>query len=852
MVFFETLLTIATEKVGEALLEGISARLNPRELETFLKQAIEAANQAQPDLFHFHYQEDGLKGYSNFLNQFFKVQALAELQKPLEGSHGKPDVPLLTRALEQAAAEHSTLHTLDASKIEPWIMVFVETYFQSTNRYLQFQILKEDYCDQIRRVFDDVKFAGIAVEGQDIDRSERLAEIFVMPDVREDGDESKTQAISDDIPSEIIDNPQQRLLWEQRQQVLLSKSLTSGRTFSAADLLTEGTTNRAVLLGAPGSGKTTLMNYFAVMSTFHHTEKLRQENVEKDTQQEVLKLSILTELPIIIRIRDLARHPELSILEFIQNFTEKDLVVTRDLTGFFEYYLENGTALILLDGLDEVVDSAQRYRVVEKIEAFLTQFEQCPVIITSRPAGYKRDFFRTDEYLHYELQLFDDEKIDTFIEHWYDSRFELERERERRKNSLRKALKDQNRIKQLARNPLLLTIIALIHRYQAKLPKERYKLYDKAVETLLTTWDSQKELTNHEILEYLELDDLRRVMERLAYWIHCQGGTGDTEGGTLIDRDELINQLTPYIREMKQVERHQAKAEAKRFLEQIVRDRAGLLSLQGQNRYGFVHKTFQEYLTAMEIRDRQEEGFDVVLDHIEAHLHDPHWEEVLLLLIAQQKRNNPTKILNAVLNHNTPYEQWLHRNLLLAGNVLAEDVPVMDNTLVNKILSNLLELEVSQSHLVIQKLRSRILRVFSDLHETAFEKAALKQLDIYRDKLERHRFLKYQIKLAPDEAVSASIGLLRDEAHDIGFDTCMLLEDLGKDSDAFISNLLELLKDESADVRSSATLVLRRTGTGSDAVVSSLLELLKDKNADVRSSAAQALWKVGKGSDAVV
>jgi len=90
------------------------------------------------------------------------------------------------------------------------------------------------------------------------------------------------------------------------------------------------------------------------------------------------------------------------------------------LTGFFEYFLENGNALILLDGLDEVADIAQRYKVVEKIEAFLSQFEQCPTIITSRPAGYRRDFFRTDEYPHYELQPFDDEKIDTFIDHWYD------------------------------------------------------------------------------------------------------------------------------------------------------------------------------------------------------------------------------------------------------------------------------------------------------------------------------------------------------------------------------------------------------------------------------------------------
>jgi HEAT repeat protein/energy-coupling factor transporter ATP-binding protein EcfA2 len=695
-----------------------------------------------------------------------------------------------------------------------------------------------------------VRFAGIAVEGQDIDQPGRLVEIFVMPDVEEE--DSQQQGNSEEMPIEVLKNAQQRLLWEQRQQMLRAKQQGVSRKFSAADLLRKGKSKRVVMLGAPGSGKTTLLNYFAVVGTASNGEVTSQGFNEQYSSEAAPHLKTVICLPIIIRIRDLALNPDLSILEYIQEFTTKDLSVGGDLTGFFEYYLENGNALILLDGLDEVADVTQRYKVVEKIEAFLNHCENCFAIISSRPAGYRRDFFRTDEYPHYELQPFDDEKIDIFIEHWYDSRFELVSERERRKASLRKALKEQPRIKQLARNPLLLTIIALIHRYQARLPKERYKLYDKAVETLLTTWDSHKELSNHEILEYLELDDLRRLMERLAYWIHCQGGTGDTEGGTLIDRDELITQLTQYIQEIKQVARHQAKAEAKRFLEQIVRDRAGLLSLQGQDRYAFVHKTFQEYLTAMEIRDQQEEGFDVVLDHLETHLHDPHWEEVLLLLIAQQKRNNPKKILDAVLNHNTPYEQWLHRNLLFSGLILSEDVPIIDNTLVDRILGGLLELEASQSHLVIQKLRDRIFKIFGNLHETAFEKSALRQLDDYRNKLERGRFLTYQAELTQGKDISASIALLRDEAYDESYDVRRLLVDIGKDSEIFVSSLLELLEDEDADVRSRAAWALGEVDEGSEAVVQSLLKLLKDEDADVRSRTARALGDVGKGSEAVV
>ena len=100
---------------------------------------------------------------------------------------------------------------------------------------------------------------------------------------------------------------------------------------------------------------------------------------------------------------------------------------------------------------------------------------------------------------------FRDDKIEEFINYWYDSRYTDPQEAARCKDTLRKALEDNDRIKQLAKNPLLITIIALIHRYQAYLPKELHKLYDKAVETLLTSWDANKAISGHQVLQYLDL-----------------------------------------------------------------------------------------------------------------------------------------------------------------------------------------------------------------------------------------------------------------------------------------------------------------------------------------------------------
>jgi len=287
---------------------------------------------------------------------------------------------------------------INESLIEPWLEVFVKTYFEQTNFYLSFQVAKEDYFKQLADWFDDVKFAGIAVEGQEIEKSEKLAQIFVMPDVVEDV--QSRQAVVAFEPDAIVrgaagsvtvmqvklGNRQAELLREQQQRSQLES--LSGRKFSAVQLLSQSQSQKVVLLGAPGSGKTTLMSYFAVM--------LAQKQPEK------LGLAVKIDwLPILIRMRDLTGQPDIGILDYARQFAEKTLTVKSLPAGFFEYWLEDGRALILLDGLDEVAEEAKRYDVVRRIENFLGQFAKNRAIITSRPAGYKRDFFRTEEFPHY-------------------------------------------------------------------------------------------------------------------------------------------------------------------------------------------------------------------------------------------------------------------------------------------------------------------------------------------------------------------------------------------------------------------------------------------------------------------
>ncbi|AOW99133.1 signal transduction protein [Moorena producens PAL-8-15-08-1] len=833
----------AIPKIGESLLEIVSGQgwdsLSQALTKSDVDKAIKAGEAAVKEwekqrdpsqrLF-FHARPDGWNGVNNFLRDYFTHSAvLAELQKPLL-NQGKPDREILSTVFQQQAEGHNI--KLNQDSLKPWVETFINAYFQQTDTYLKFQVAKQDYCDQLANWFDDVKFAGIAVPGQEVEKSEKLAQIFVMPDLVEDVStagawERDWLAAGSGEMSEIA---------------LLAK--TTGRKFLAEQLLSQSQSRRVVILGAPGSGKTTLISYFAVM--------LAQQNPD------ILGLDADTDwLPILIRMRDFAINLDKSLIDYARVFAENTMAVKPLPVGFFEHWLSDGRALILLDGLDEVAEDAKRNDVVRRIENFLGQFDRNRAIITSRPAGYRRDFFRTEEFPHYQIEPFDDNKISAFIDNWYNSRFQDQAEAERRKQSLRKALDDNDRIKLLARNPLLLTIIALIHRYQAVLPKERFELYNCAVKTLLTSWDANKEISSQGLFKYLDLYDLRRLMELLAYWIHTQGNVEDNDSGTFIDRDDLIDQLSQQIKTLKQVQLYQAEEEAEAFVT-LIRDRTGLLNEQGQNCYGFVHKTFQEYLCAEEIdyQADNEGDFEIVLSQIREHLHDSHWREVLLLLIAQQKPKKAARAIRTVLTNKSNYEQWLHRDLLFAGSCLAEDPKNLrgaDRGLVQEILERLFELEVSSKERVGERVSEQVFNIICSLYDTDFQGQVLELLKEQSNRIDEWRLLNYRYELGEkDQVITTFLERLKDDKFYVRVRAADALGELGNSSETVVNALLARFQDENSDVRWRVAIALGQLGNSSETVVSALIAKLQDPDASVRDRAAVAFGRLGNNSETVV
>ncbi|UKO95965.1 NACHT domain-containing protein [Nostoc sp. UHCC 0870] len=692
-------LTPVLSAIAKEIIKKAQSRWNPTELEKSLKAAIKAAQDEEKKRLQkglFSYCDD--KKTADFLAKVFKCSTVKqELEKPLTDKF--PDIPNLIAAFTQIAQDLKI--SLNEVGLKPWLWTFSNTYFQKSPAYIRYKTTKENYFNQIKIHSEKIHFAGIKVSGEDRDISEQLVKIFVMPDVIKE--ENNTQPI-----------------------------ITSNDAYIAANtLLINSPIQQMVILGEPGSGKSTLMQYFALDFA---------SNAEHDL------------LPILIQIRDLAKYVENNILSYLQEIIPKKYNLTDIPNGFFDYWLKQGKALILLDGLDEIADENKRREVVRLLYSFIkdSQYAQNRVIITSRPAEYERYFFKTNEFPHYIIQPFDEPKINLFIDKWHNSRFPDLVESDRWQTSLKNVLNSQERIKLLVQNPLLLTLVCLIHRYDVyRLPQKRHHLYEAAVKTLLMSWDMNKAEPLDQRLIYVKPDDLQRLMEQLAYWIHSQKSQADINSSTIVERREIVDKLSQDIKNLRQIELYQAKQEAEKFIKYISA-RSGLLNEQGQECYAFGHKTFQEYLCAQEIdyRRQNDDDFGIVLEHIKDHLHDPHWREVLLLLIVIQKPKPIAKAIKFILDLDTDKPELYHHNLLFAASCLAEDpkdLRTVENEPSSQILRELANLEINPD--LDEEIRSQVFLSFCNLSQTQFAKSALQILSDNEANIDEQRMQQYLSKL---------------------------------------------------------------------------------------------------------
>ncbi|MFJ1753902.1 HEAT repeat domain-containing protein [Kitasatospora sp. NPDC088134] len=391
--------------------------------------------------------------------------------------------------------------------------------------------------------------------------------------------------------------------------------------------------HRAVLLGDPGSGKSTLARYLCLALT----EPL--VDPAADVPAEVAPLA--GRLPLIVELRRYAdpQWRERTFEDFLAHlYRTEGLGLPEELLA--RQLAEHAArTLVLFDGLDELFDPQVRELASRRIAAFAARYPQLRVVVTSRVIGYRREPLDAAGFGHYMLQDLDDGQIGDFAERWYANACPndpVEAQRLRRRVTV--AVASSAPVRELAGNPLILTILAIIGR-RRELPRDRRTVYEHAVAVLVEHWDPSKYLQDRRVdggMPYLASEDRLELLRLVAR--RMQEG-GDGIAGNHIPGRVLLASFEGYLRERYELPADRAAPVARAMLQQF-RERNFILSRFGGDVYGFVHRAFLEYLAAADIayrfnRERSLTEGQLLDGVFAARWRDPAWREVLLLLAGE-------------------------------------------------------------------------------------------------------------------------------------------------------------------------------------------------------------------------
>jgi hypothetical protein len=385
---------------------------------------------------------------------------------------------------------------------------------------------------------------------------------------------------------------------------------------------------RLALLALPGGGKTLLLKRLAVA----YAEPSRRSASTDELPD--LKL-----LPVLIRCREWRDHIRLPIKTLLKNIG--DITGQSNLAGLSDALvpiLKKGHVLLLVDGLDEIHNDADRTTFVEHLESFLEEYRHIRIVITSREAGFNLVAPSLARFCErWRLAPLAEDAISLLCGYWHrlmtgDTPAAIAEGQEVAQILLR-----NDSLRRLAENPLLLTMLLVVKHGAGGLPPDRVSLYGRAVDVLLDTWN----IKGHDPL------NAKEAVPQLAYvafQLMCMGKQTATENELLALLEEA-RERHPNIRRY-------ARDSPHNFLKRVELRSSLLLEAGHQMEdgrtvpfYQFRHLTFQEYLTAVAATEghyKQYQQDDTVLTPLASYLLAEEWKEVIpMVAVLARKRAEP-------------------------------------------------------------------------------------------------------------------------------------------------------------------------------------------------------------------
>lgn len=470
------------------------------------------------------------------------------LQKLLAPARETQRLPRSGNALTQLSApkRHAVLEELARS-----VAAQLELPLPRDAQYRQIQEYRRTRVGQL----EFVPLRGF-FGAQHVDRARafRFADLFVSPRLEWLREPESIAEQYRRLSAQIED---QRLSAQERWDLEMQRSALASRYGQGAVAKLEEILHRhpqIMLLGKPGSGKSTIL----------HSLELQAHRCD-------------AELAIQIKLQSIAEragHGESLWPQVLQKIRSEHGSVVAEA---FEEWADQGRALLLLDGVDEV-QAEHRAKLLSAVEKMLLGRQKLRCVVTSRLAN---DCWLNAQIPHLQVADFNPDEIAAFVRK--HKHCEDQATAEGRAEHLVTVIQASSELQELAHNPLSLRLLCLLDQGDDGLPRDLVTVYEYAIRTLLETWPANRVARRVRVSPA----ELRNALASTAAWMHVRGCRE-------ADRADLLQQLAKALPSAKA----QTAEKLAAYCLNVATEHAGILVEVSPNKFEFLHLTFTEYLAA--------------------------------------------------------------------------------------------------------------------------------------------------------------------------------------------------------------------------------------------------------------
>ncbi|MBW4443815.1 MAG: NACHT domain-containing NTPase [Plectolyngbya sp. WJT66-NPBG17] len=350
---------------------------------------------------------------------------------------------------------------------------------------------------------------------------------------------------------------------------------------------------KLIVLGRPGTGKTTFLKFLAVSC------------MKGDF--------FADQVPMFAVLKDFAEdEKQPNLIEFIQPFLSSNKI--KDL-------LQQGRGLILLDGLDEVREEYSK-RVIKEIQNLLNVHCDNQFVITCRIATKNYASERFQSFTEVEVANFDKRQIETFAHKWFKSKSQSEATIAT--EEFLSKLAGSSRIAQLATTPLLLTLLCLVFFKKRELPEKTSELYEQAKELLLNEWDERREIKRDVEYRRLSVKKQKNLLSQIAL--------STFEGQNYSFKLNILTEIiTSFFRELYKSDSDfdEDELDVKEVM-RLFEEKCGLLIKQEKDIFSFSHLAFHEFFTARQIKETRNHD---LMEQVASYIVEERCHEVFRLTV---------------------------------------------------------------------------------------------------------------------------------------------------------------------------------------------------------------------------